>query len=173
MTDAARLIATPIGRLRTPWHTTSECPRNGRRGDMPLCTVELDAAYIPGLKDIEGYTHLILLYWLNQSGPPEMVFTPPNDTEPRGTFATLARGLPMHAVGDPVMRVGRCNRQAYGAQIQLHRAAATQGRRQKLSRLIDHTMRLFEAQKGLVVQHLAFAVGDGVEDMAEVAVVQR
>jgi tRNA-Thr(GGU) m(6)t(6)A37 methyltransferase TsaA len=82
------LVAKPIGRLRTPWKTTSECPRNGRRGDIPECTVELDAEYIPGLKDLEGYTHLILLYWLNQSGPPEMVFTPPNDTEPRGMFAT-------------------------------------------------------------------------------------
>jgi tRNA-Thr(GGU) m(6)t(6)A37 methyltransferase TsaA len=83
-----QLIATPIGSLRTPWKTTSECPRNGRRGDQPLCSVEVDPGYIAGLKDLEGYTHLILLYWLNQSGTPEMVFTPPNDTEPRGMFAT-------------------------------------------------------------------------------------
>ena len=88
MSDARQLVATPIGRLRTPWRTTSECPRNGRRGDTPLCTVEVDAAYVPGLKDLDGYTHLILLYWLNQSGTPEMQFTPPNDTEPRGMFAT-------------------------------------------------------------------------------------
>ena len=85
---ATTFTATPIGRLRTPWRTTSECPRNGRRGDQPLCTVELDPEYIPGLKDLDGYTHLILLYWLNQSGTPEMQFTPPNDTEPRGMFAT-------------------------------------------------------------------------------------
>ena len=88
MSAAHRLIATPIGRLRTPWHTTSECPRNGRRGDTPLCTVEVDAAYVPALKDLDGYTHLILLYWLDQAGAPEMQFTPPNDTEPRGMFAT-------------------------------------------------------------------------------------
>ena len=88
MSAAHRLIATPIGRLRTPWHTTAECPRNGRRGDTPLCTVEVDAAYVPGLKDLEGYTHLILLYWLDQAGAPEMQFTPPNDTESRGMFAT-------------------------------------------------------------------------------------
>lgn len=36
----------------------------------------------------EGYTHLILLYCLNQAGAPEMQFTPPNDTEPRRMFAT-------------------------------------------------------------------------------------
>jgi tRNA-Thr(GGU) m(6)t(6)A37 methyltransferase TsaA len=86
--DPRPLTLTPIGRLRTPWQTTSECPRNGRRGDQPLCSVEVDPEFIPGLKDLEGYTHLILLYWLNQAAPPEMVFTPPNDTEPRGMFAT-------------------------------------------------------------------------------------
>ncbi len=84
----ATFTATPIGRLRTPWQTTSECPRNGRRGDMPLCTVELDPAFIPGLKDLDFYTHLILLYRLNQAGTAEMQFMPPNDTEPRGMFAT-------------------------------------------------------------------------------------
>jgi tRNA-Thr(GGU) m(6)t(6)A37 methyltransferase TsaA len=86
--DPRPLNLTPIGRLRTPWQTTSECPRNGRRGDTPECTVEVDAPYIPGLKDLEGYTHLILLYWLDRAGTPEMQFTPPNDTEPRGMFAT-------------------------------------------------------------------------------------
>jgi tRNA-Thr(GGU) m(6)t(6)A37 methyltransferase TsaA len=81
--------ARPIGRLRTPWATTGECPRNGRRADPPpLCTVEVDAEYQAGLLSIEGYSHLILLYWLDQSGPPEMVFTPPFDSVPRGIFAT-------------------------------------------------------------------------------------
>lgn len=85
----AEFQVRPIGRLRTPWKTTSECPRNGRRADPPpLCQVELDAAFQPGLLCIEGYTHLILLYWLDLAGPPEMVFTPPRDTEPRGVFAT-------------------------------------------------------------------------------------
>ena len=79
----------PIGRLRTPWATTSDCPRNGRRADPPpLCHVELDPAYIDGLHSIEGYTHLILLYWLDRATKPEMIFTPPRDTEPRGVFAT-------------------------------------------------------------------------------------
>ncbi len=61
MADSGRLIVTPIGRLRTPWKSTSECPRNGRRGDTPLCRAEVDAAYLEGLRSIEGYTHLILL----------------------------------------------------------------------------------------------------------------
>ena len=33
-------------------------------------------------------SHLILLYWLDQVKSPQLVFTPPFDTEPRGVFAT-------------------------------------------------------------------------------------
>ena len=103
MMGAPHLLVTPIGRLRTPWHTTTECPRNGRRGDTPLCLVEVDAPYVPGLKDLEGYTHLILMYWLNQSGMPVMQFTPPNDTEPRGMFATRTPRRP-NPIGLSVVR---------------------------------------------------------------------
>ncbi len=33
-------------------------------------------------------SHLILLYWLDQAKSPQLVFTPPFDTQPRGVFAT-------------------------------------------------------------------------------------
>jgi tRNA-Thr(GGU) m(6)t(6)A37 methyltransferase TsaA len=79
----------PIGVLHTPWRSTSDCPRNGRRADPPpLCTAELLPEYLDGLHSIEGYTHLILLYWLDRAGKPEMIFTPPGHDPPRGTFAT-------------------------------------------------------------------------------------
>lgn len=79
----------PIGVLRTPWKTTSECPRNGRRAEpIPLCHAELLPDYVDGLHSIEGYTHLILLYWLDRATAPEMIFTPPYGSEPRGVFAT-------------------------------------------------------------------------------------
>lgn len=100
---------TPIGRLRTPWRTTSECPRNGRRPapgtDLPppLCHAELDAAFAPGLLSIEGYSHLILLYWLDRATAPEMVFTPPRDTVPRGVFATRTPRRP-NPIGLSVVR---------------------------------------------------------------------
>jgi tRNA-Thr(GGU) m(6)t(6)A37 methyltransferase TsaA len=74
------------------------CARRGRRrrsvratGGAGMCRNapwRWTADFVPGLKDVEGYTHLILLYWLDQAGAPEMVFTPPNDSEPRGMFAT-------------------------------------------------------------------------------------
>ena len=41
-----------------------------------------------GLQSLAGFSHLILLYWLQGQTRRELVFTPPFDTQPRGIFAT-------------------------------------------------------------------------------------
>jgi tRNA-Thr(GGU) m(6)t(6)A37 methyltransferase TsaA len=80
---------TPIGSISTPWRTIAECPRNGRQLDpAPICRVRVFGEYLPGLRGLEGMSHLILLYWFDQVKSPQLVFTPPFDTEPRGVFAT-------------------------------------------------------------------------------------
>jgi tRNA-Thr(GGU) m(6)t(6)A37 methyltransferase TsaA len=79
----------PIGTLRTPWRSIAECPRNGRQPEAPPeCTAVVLAEFLPGLRSVQGFSHLILLYWMDQVRAPELVFTPPFDTEPRGVFAT-------------------------------------------------------------------------------------
>jgi tRNA-Thr(GGU) m(6)t(6)A37 methyltransferase TsaA len=57
---------------------------------MPVCHAEIAEAFIPGLRGLEGFSHLILLYWLDLAPAPEMVFTPPFETMARGVFATRA-----------------------------------------------------------------------------------
>jgi tRNA-Thr(GGU) m(6)t(6)A37 methyltransferase TsaA len=83
------LTLTPIGSIATPWRTIPECPRNGRQPDLaPVCRVRIFEPFIPGLRGLTGMSHLILLYWLDQAKQPQLVFTPPFDSEPRGIFAT-------------------------------------------------------------------------------------
>jgi tRNA-Thr(GGU) m(6)t(6)A37 methyltransferase TsaA len=85
----------PIGVISTPWQTIAECPRNGRQPDpAPLCSVRVFPEYAKGLRSVQGFTHLILLYWMHQAKPPELVFTPPFDGEERGVFATRAPRRP-------------------------------------------------------------------------------
>ncbi len=80
---------TQIGTLHTPWHTIGECPRNGRQPDPPPpCHARVLPEFVEGLRSIDGFSHLIVLYWLDQAKPPELIFTPPFDPEPRGIFAT-------------------------------------------------------------------------------------
>ena len=79
----------PIGIIHTPWRTVADCPRNGRQPrPAPLCTVTVLPEFTAGLQCIEGFSHLILLYWMDQARPSELVFTPPFDAQPRGVFAT-------------------------------------------------------------------------------------
>ena len=81
---------TPIGRIRTPFATVADCPRNGRQlRPAPVCRVEVAPEYIAGLTGLDGFSHLILLYWLDRSTP-ALVITPPFDGRERGVFATRA-----------------------------------------------------------------------------------
>lgn len=82
----------PIGRLRTPWASCADCPRNGRLPQpVPECRVEVDAAWWPALAGLDGFSHLILLYWLGPGPDPmPLRITPRFDGLARGVLATRA-----------------------------------------------------------------------------------
>ena len=81
----------PIGTLHTPWHSIASCPRNGRQPDpAPVCTARVLPAFTEGLCGLDGFSHLILVYWLDKATPPQLTFTPPFDPRPRGMFSTRA-----------------------------------------------------------------------------------
>jgi tRNA-Thr(GGU) m(6)t(6)A37 methyltransferase TsaA len=85
------LSLNPIGTLHTPWRAIADCPRNGRQPDpAPICIAHVLPEFVEGLRSLEGFSHLILLYWLDQATPPKLSFTPPFDPQPRGVFATRA-----------------------------------------------------------------------------------
>ncbi|WP_428486310.1 tRNA (N6-threonylcarbamoyladenosine(37)-N6)-methyltransferase TrmO [Rhodopila sp.] len=95
MIETRGLTLTPIGTLHTPWRAVADCPRNGRQPDpAPICTAHVLPAFQDGLRSLEGFSHLILLYWLDQAKSAEMVFIPPFDPTPRGVFATRAPWRP-------------------------------------------------------------------------------
>lgn len=80
----------PIGSLLTPFATLRDCPRNGRQPDpAPECLAVVDPPFQPGLASLDGFSHLILLYWLGPQ-PDALTITPPFDGVPRGVFATRA-----------------------------------------------------------------------------------
>lgn len=85
----------PIGLITTPFGSLADCPRNGRQiQPPPVCTAVVDEEFQAGLAGLEGFSHLILLYWMRDAKPMELVFTPPFDSEPRGIFATRAPWRP-------------------------------------------------------------------------------
>jgi tRNA-Thr(GGU) m(6)t(6)A37 methyltransferase TsaA len=82
--DAALVF---IGRLRTPWATRADCPRNGRLVEA-IATVEVDQPYRAGLTGIERVSHLILLYWMDEARRDLVIQVPGHSGGvPVGTFA--------------------------------------------------------------------------------------
>jgi tRNA-Thr(GGU) m(6)t(6)A37 methyltransferase TsaA len=75
-----------IGRIRTPWPTRDDCPKNSRESDA-VCTIEFDARYAQALAGVESSTHLLVLYWMDEARRDLVVQAPRHYAEPRGTFA--------------------------------------------------------------------------------------
>ncbi|HJS88277.1 MAG TPA: tRNA (N6-threonylcarbamoyladenosine(37)-N6)-methyltransferase TrmO [Acetobacteraceae bacterium] len=89
------LSLRPIGVLRTPFRTLAECPRNGHQPrPPPPCEARLFPEFGPGLASLEGFSHLIVLYWLDQADEPSLTVTPPFDPAQRGVFATRSPRRP-------------------------------------------------------------------------------
>jgi len=82
-----------IGRIHTPWTRREDCPKNARESDAP-CTIEIDARFAPGLKDIETCTHLVVLYWMDKARRDLVLQVPRHYGEQRGTFALRSPARP-------------------------------------------------------------------------------
>ena len=82
-----------IGRIHTPWKERKDCPKNARQSDA-VCTVELDARFVPGLKDVETCSHLVLLYWMDKAPRNLVRQTPSHYGMQRGTFALRSPARP-------------------------------------------------------------------------------
>ena len=87
----AAYTVTPIGHLETPWATPADCPRNGRQPDpLPECRAVVAPEFQDGLLGLDGFSHLILLYWMDRAAPAPLVLSPRFDGDRRGIFATRA-----------------------------------------------------------------------------------
>jgi tRNA-Thr(GGU) m(6)t(6)A37 methyltransferase TsaA len=76
-----------IGRIRTPFKTRADCPRNTAQSDA-TGRVDLDPRYAAGLDALGLYSHVILLYWMNEARRDLLLQAPVHlGGRTRGTFA--------------------------------------------------------------------------------------
>jgi tRNA-Thr(GGU) m(6)t(6)A37 methyltransferase TsaA len=75
-----------IGRIRTPFKSRAECPRSTAASDA-IGRVELDPRYAAGLADLALYSHIFLLYWMDQARRDLVQQAPAHLDRARGTFA--------------------------------------------------------------------------------------
>lgn len=80
----------PIGVIHTPFKDLAEMPIQPAGEASAPGTIEIYPDYAAGLKDLEGFSHLILLYFLHKVNRVQLMVVPFLDSEPHGVFATRA-----------------------------------------------------------------------------------
>ena len=83
-----------IGWLRTPYAELDQIPRGLGTTHAAEGWLDLEPEYAPGLVDIEGFSHLIVLWVFHRAGPGDLVGRPPSDDRPHGVFATRSPRRP-------------------------------------------------------------------------------
>ena len=84
----------PIGIIHSPFTELSGMPIQPAGAAGVEGTVEVFSKYKDGLKDLEGFSHIIILYHFHQSKGFKLHVVPFMDSTPRGVFATRAPKRP-------------------------------------------------------------------------------
>ena len=84
----------PIGIIHTPYSEPEGMPIQPAAAAGVKGTVEVFAEYRAGLDDLDGFSHVILLYHLHRSRGFKLRVVPFMDTVARGLFATRAPKRP-------------------------------------------------------------------------------
>jgi len=88
VTHPEALTLRPIGHIRSPHSDPEATPIQPRFAQGCPGMLELSPDLEAGLQDIEGFSHLILIYHLHRSESGSLIVTPFMDPTPRGIFAT-------------------------------------------------------------------------------------
>ncbi len=86
----------PIGIIRTPYKEPKEIPIQGKFKKGVRGTIRLFPEYQAGLKDIEGFSHLILVYHFNRSKEEWLAGKPFLEDKEHGIFAIRSPHRPNH-----------------------------------------------------------------------------
>jgi tRNA (adenine37-N6)-methyltransferase len=87
-------ILRPIGYIRSSYKDTKQIPKGLGTIHTMEGILEVLPEFAEGLQDIEGFSHLMILWIFHQSKNYELVGTVPTDNLPHGVFSTRSPRRP-------------------------------------------------------------------------------
>ena len=96
----------PIGVVHSPFKEPSGVPKDSIDGMNYQGTVEIFSQYKDGLKDLDGFSHIIILFYFHKSEYYHLISKPYLDDHPRGVFATRSPHRP-NLIGLSVVKLLR------------------------------------------------------------------
>lgn len=94
----------PIGFIRSPYIEAKQVPRGVGAKHEAEGTIEIMSEFEPGLQDIEGFSHLFIIWVFDRAESYELLGIPPTDDRPHGVFATRSPRRP-NPIGLTVVEV--------------------------------------------------------------------
>jgi len=102
----SKIILKPIGIIHTPYKSTGECPRQSYHGKGIKGSIVIYPQYEEGLTDLDGFSHLILIWHFHKSDSPSLTALPPGESKAHGVFATRSPHRP-NGIGLTVVKLVR------------------------------------------------------------------
>lgn len=84
----------PIGFIRSDYTSKSQIPKGPGATHTAEGFIEIAKELEEGLTDIEGFSHIFVIWVFDRSEGFELMATPPTDTRAHGVFATRAPRRP-------------------------------------------------------------------------------
>jgi tRNA-Thr(GGU) m(6)t(6)A37 methyltransferase TsaA len=86
----------PVGVVRTPYRSPAEAPIQGHFRPEVRGEIEVFEEFAAALADVEGFSHLTLLYYFDRAGEERLTVKPYLDDVEHGVFATRHPQRPNH-----------------------------------------------------------------------------
>jgi len=113
------LTMQPVGIVHSPYADTAQIPKGLGAVHQAEGVLELFPQFEAGLTDIEGFSHLYVLWVFDQASGYELLGTPPTDIRPHGVFATRSprRPNPIGLTVVTLLRRDKCNLNVRGIDM--------------------------------------------------------
>jgi len=102
--SAPPLMLTPIGIIRSPYKNFAHMPIQPAGACGVVGEILLERDLCAGLKDLEGFSHIFVLYHFHRAGDARLSITLFLDNQPHGVFATCAPTRP-NPIGLSVLKL--------------------------------------------------------------------
>ncbi len=102
----SQIIMNPIGKIFSPYKDSKNPPIQGKFKDDAEAWLELKKEYVKGLKDLDKFSHCILIYFFHKSNKETIVGKPFLENKKHGIFAIRSPHRPNH-IGLSVVKIQR------------------------------------------------------------------
>jgi len=99
-----KIVMSPIGVIHSPYKDTKNIPIQGKFKPEVKAYIKLKSKYAPGLKDLDGFSHAIIIYHFHDSGREEILGKPFLEDKEHGIFAIRGPHRPNH-IGLSVVKI--------------------------------------------------------------------